>query len=362
MDINAICKLLQLDGEVINCEVLHGGNINTSHKITCKNGDVVHEYLLQRINKNVFKNPVGVMNNIALVADYVNAKKRSNGFVVLGFNKGVDGRSFLVDEKGDYWRARDYFDCICYNTTDNLQIIENAGKAFGEFQYLLDGFDADLLFESIPFFHNTVKRYIDFEAAVDADAFNRKSECQEEIDFIYQNKADACKLVKSARKGEIPLRVTHNDTKCNNVLFDLNTLEPLSVIDLDTIMPGLTAYDFGDGARSICCTSLEDEHDLSKVCFDLERFKAFTKGYLKNLGSIISKNEVDSLIDGVVSMTIELALRFLEDYLEGDVYFKTRYPKQNLYRTRCQIALCKDIISKKEEIKNIVYKYSNNHD
>ncbi|MBO5713182.1 MAG: phosphotransferase [Clostridia bacterium] len=358
MDINVICKLLQLGDSVVNCDVLHGGNINTSYKVTCASENGENDYLLQRINKNVFKNPVGVMSNIQKITEYINAKPKNMGFIALGYNTCADGKTFVVDENGDFWRARQFLDCVCFDNTDNLKVIEQAGIAFGEFQYLLDGFDASVLFESIPYFHNTVKRYGDLENALIFDSYNRKQECANEIEFILSNKALASKLVKGAMRGDIPMRVTHNDTKCNNVVFDKDTFEALSVIDLDTIMPGITAYDFGDGARSICCTSLEDEKDLNKVKFDLVKFDAFTKGFLHHLGSILSKNELYSLCDGVLIMTIELALRFLEDYLKGDFYFKTRYPKQNLYRARCQIALAKDIISKQKEIEEIVFKYS----
>ena len=358
MEISAICKLLQFKGEFLSCEILQGGNINTTYKVTCDFHGVKIDYLLQRINKNVYKNPRGEMDNILKVTDYINSKPHDKGFSALKFNRCDDGVPYVIDENGDYWRAREFVDCLCFNITDNLFVVSEAGKAFGEFQYLLDGFPVEELFESIPNFHNTVKRYVDLEKAVLKDSFNRTTECEEEIKFLLSNKDTASLLVNAIEKGEIPIRVTHNDTKCNNVIFDKNTLKALAVIDLDTIMPGITAYDFGDGARSICCTSLEDEHDLTKVNFDLERFEAFTKGYLHHLSSIISKNELNSLVNGVIIMTIELASRFLEDYLNGDVYFKTHYPKQNLFRARCQIALAKDIISKSNEIQNIVLKYS----
>ena len=357
MEIYEICKQLQFEGELVRFEVIHGGNINTTYKVVLqtKQGEV--NYLLQRINKNVFKNPAGVMDNIMRVTDYINSKPHTGDFSALRFRRTKTGEPFVIDDEGDYWRAREFVDCVCFDTTDNLTVIEGAGMAFGEFQYLLDGFPVDGLFESIPNFHNTVKRYETFENSVKLNLCGRNSECQSEIDFLLSYKNYASVLVNMAKSGEIPVRVTHNDTKCNNVIFDKKTLKALAVIDLDTIMPGLTAYDFGDGARSICCTSLEDEKNLNAVSFDLLRFEAFTKGYLTHLNSIISKKELLSLVDGVLVMTLELATRFLDDYLNGDTYFKTRYPKQNYYRAKCQIALCKDIIKKRSEIESIVKKY-----
>ena len=358
MDIYSVCKALQFDGEVVKYEVLSGGNINTTYHVTCKNSNGEVDYLLQRINKNVFKKPEGIMGNIVNVTDYIANKSNNSNLKTLQFSKDVNGKAYVVDDNGDFWRAREFLDCVCFNTTDNLSVIEQAGIAFGEFQYLLDGYDASTLFESIPNFHNTVKRFENLEKAVSLDLAGRKSECASEIKFLIENKEKASILINLLNDGSLPLRVTHNDTKCNNVVFNKNTLKALAVIDLDTIMSGLTAYDFGDGARSICCTSLEDEADLSKVTFDLKRFEAFTKGYLSHLRATLTNNEIYSLIDGVFVMTIELASRFLEDYLNGDVYFKISYKNQNLLRARCQIALCKDIIAKSDKIKQIILKYT----
>ena len=357
MSLNTICKKLQFDGPIIKYEILHGGNINTTYHITCagKNGN--KEYLLQRVNKNVFKKPNEVMQNIISVTEFINNKPHGD-FCALRFNKSVNGEAFIVDDNGDFWRAREFIDCVCFDYTDNLSVIEEAGVAFGEFQYLLDGFNASNLYETIPNFHNTINRYLNFEESVLNAILERKAESVNEIEFLLKYKEKACALENMYLDGYIPLRVTHNDTKCNNVIFNKNTLKALAVIDLDTIMPGLSAYDFGDGARSISCTTLEDEHDLTKVKFDLTRFEAFTKGYLSHLSKILSKNEIESLSSGVFSMSIELASRFLADYLDGDTYFKTTYNKQNLFRARCQIALCKDILAKEDKIKEIINKYS----
>lgn len=358
MDIHSVCKKLQFDGPVLRYEVLSGGNINATYRVTCDGKNEEVDYLLQRINKNVFKNPKGIMDNIINVTDYISSKNQKTELSTLHFSRCKNGNAYVVDDSGDFWRAREFLDCVCFDTTDDLNIIEEAGGAFGEFQFLLDGFDAATLFESIPDFHNTVKRFENLEKSILNCLGDRKDECSSEIRFLLERKNDAAKLINMLNDGSLPLRVTHNDTKCNNVVFNKSTLKALAVIDLDTIMSGLSAYDFGDGARSICCSTLEDETDLTKVFFDLQRFDAFARGYLGRLHSILTENEISSLVDGVYVMTLELAARFLEDYLNGDVYFKTKNKKHNLVRARCQIALCKDILNKYEKIKEVVFKYS----
>ncbi len=358
MDIYTICKELNLNGELKSYDVITAGNINTTYHVTTKSGRNTYDYLLQKINKNVFKDPISVMKNIVNVYDYISNKGEETDLKMLNFNTTNEGNPYLIDEMGNFWRARVYLDCVTFNTTDNLQIIEEAGSAFGEFQRLLDGYDASTLYESIPNFHNTKKRIDNLEKAIAYSISNRKNNCFEEIGYILANKMIACKLCEMLETNELPLRVTHNDTKCNNVIFNKKTLKAIAVIDLDTIMSGLTAYDFGDGARSICCSTDEDEVDLTKVYFNLDKFKSFAKGYLGSIKSTLTENEIKTLGLGVYVMTLELASRFLEDYLNGDIYFKTRKDEHNLLRTRCQIALCKDIWQKMDEINNIIFEYS----
>lgn len=358
MDIYTICKSLNLNGELKSYDVITAGNINTTYHVTTKKGKTNYEYLLQKINKNVFKDPVNVMKNIVNVSDYIDAKSATTDLKFLKFNTTNEGEPYLIDESGNFWRAREYLDCITFNSTSDLQIIEETGAAFGEFQALLDGFDASTLYESIPNFHNTKKRIDNLEKAIAYSISSRKNNCFEEIGYILANKVIANKLCDMLEDGELPLRVTHNDTKCNNVIFNKKTLKALAVIDLDTIMSGLTAYDFGDGARSICSTTEEDEVDLTKVAFDLDKFKSFSKGYLLHLKDKLTENEIKTLGLGVYIMTLELASRFLEDYLNGDIYFKTTSIDHNLVRTRCQIALCKDIWRKMDEINEIILEYS----
>ncbi len=358
MVISEICKKLQLEGDLVSYDILSNGNINTTYHVLCDKDGKKYDYLLQRINKNVFKDPIGVMQNIANVSDHIANNFGGNELSFLVFNKTEEGLPYVIDELDNFWRCCQYLDCITFNTTDNKQVIEEAGYAFGKFQQSLQNFDANNLAVTIPDFHNTPKRIEDLEKAIKFSGITRKSLCEEEIDYILNNKELASVLQNMFVKGKLPLRVTHNDTKCNNVVFNKNTLKAMAVIDLDTIMPGLTAYDFGDGARSIACTTEEDEKDLSKVKFDLDKFECFAKGFLSALKTTLTQNELKTLGVSCYVLTIELASRFLEDYLNGDIYFKITYEDQNLYRTKCQIALCKDIYSKLDKINEIIKKYS----
>ncbi len=358
MDLSIICKSLQLEGELSSYEILTNGNINTTYHVVCKKDDKVYEYLLQRINSNVFKDPIGVMQNIAYVTDHIAQNSNVTELNALLFNKTKDGLPYVIDELGNYWRCRQYLDCVSFDITDNLSVIEEAGSAFGDFQYSLQNFDATKLVESIPNFHNTKLRIKNLENAIRLCSAGRKSNCLEEIKYILDNKEVASTLCNLLEEGKLPLRVTHNDTKCNNVIFNKKTLKAMAVIDLDTIMPGLTAYDFGDGARSISCTTEEDEVDLSKVEFNLAKFESFTKGYLRNLHTILTETELNTLGLSCYVMTLELASRFLEDYLNGDIYFKITKENHNLLRAKCQIALCKDIWAKLDKINAIIKKYS----
>lgn len=357
MDIKNVCERLQLEGVLTNYQIMKGGNINTTYHVFCKNGEKTNEYLLQKINKNVFSNPAKVMKNIVEVTEYINNHLTSSEHASVTYCKCENGDPYMIDENGDFWRARQYLDCVCFDKTDDLFIIEQAGLAFGEFQYMLDGYDSESLYETIPNFHNTRKRINDLEKAYNYSVDVRRNYCKEEVDYILKNKDKASLLCDLLKQGKLPSRVTHNDTKCNNVVFSKTTLRPLAVIDLDTIMPGLCGYDFGDGARSICCTTMEDEKDLSKVAFNLDKFESFTKGYLTYLKSSLTDLEKQTLGDSIYSMTVELASRFLLDYINGDTYFKISYEDHNLVRTRCQLALAKDIDLKMEKIRAIINKY-----
>ncbi|MBE5743653.1 MAG: aminoglycoside phosphotransferase family protein [Clostridiales bacterium] len=357
MDISQLCTDFCFKGDFICYDIIVAGNINSTYKVHTEDENGKHQYLLQKINKNVFKEPEKIMENIKNVNDYIDHRHKCEDLFVLHFKNSKQGFPYVIDEDGNFWRACKFFDCACFNSPSDLSVIEEAGRAFGQFQYLLDGYDAERLHVTIPDFHNTRKRIAKLEKTIKYAPDSRKSNALEEIQYILDNKNIGVKLCELLDEGKLPLRVTHNDTKCNNVLFNKDTLKALAVIDLDTVMPGLCAYDFGDGARSICSLTDEDEVELNKVGFDLERFDRFCKGYFKYLKDYLTQDEKDTLALSVYVMTLELASRFLQDYLNGDVYFRVAMKEHNLIRARCQIALCKDIKNKLEIMDEIIKKY-----
>ena len=263
-----------------------------------------------------------------------------------------------MDEKDGFWRcARFIDDSVTFNITDNPTVIEEAGKAFGEFQMYLADFPVQDLNIVIPHFHNTVLRYETFENSVRRNDTGRADGVKVEIQKYLSLKEIATKMYKMQRAGELPLKVTHNDTKCNNVLFDKTTFRHLSVIDLDTVMPGLVGFDFGDAIRFTANTCDEDEKDVSTVKLDMDKFEAFTRGFLSAVGQTLSENEKGTLALGAVTMTVECGMRFLTDYLDGDKYFKISREEQNLDRARCQLALAEDMITRIDEMNKVVDKY-----
>lgn len=357
MDIIKLCKDFCFKGEFVSCDIVIAGNINSTYKVFTRDENGIHQYLLQKINSNVFNDPIKIMENIMNVNDYIDRRHKCEDLFVLHFINSAKGLPYVIDDNGIFWRACKFFDCACFNSPDDLGVIEETGRAFGQFQYLLNGYDTGSLNVIIPNFHNTKKRILDLEETIKVASNDRKENALEEINYVLGNKDKGVILCDLLDNGKLPLRVTHNDTKCNNVIFNKDTLKALAVIDLDTIMPGLCAYDYGDGARSICSTTDEDEIDLSKVQFNLERFDRFSKGYFKYLKEYLTEEEKNTFALSVYVMTLELASRFLQDYLNGDVYFRVAMKDHNLIRARCQIALCKDISNKLDEMDKIIKKY-----
>lgn len=360
--LESICRKFLIEGEYRGFYELKDGIINKSYKVIFFRDGEDKEYVLQKINRNVFENPEKIMENIIGITKHIRASIKSTGVSakreVLHYCFTKDENSLYVDENGDYWRCYRFIDnSIVFNSSDDLSIIENVGKAFGAFQLNLSDYDASSLFESIPNFHNTKVRYKQLEDAINKDKANKVATVQEEIEFLRSVYDDATKLITLNEQGEIPLRVTHNDTKCNNVCFDKDTLESLAVLDLDTVMPGLVAYDFGDAIRFIANNSAEDEVDTSKTYLDLSKYEAFCKGFISEIKDSLTEMEIKMMHHGVFAVTIELATRFLADYINGNVYFKTCYPEHNLVRARCQIALAKDVLKKQDKLKEIVLKY-----
>lgn len=318
--------------------------------------------ILQRINHFVFPSPQNIMENILGVTDFLREKIRQQGGdpdrETLTVVRTTDGGSFFVDDGGNYWRCTIYIEnATSHETVENPAMLEEAGRAFGQFQHLLSGYPADTLHEIIPDFHNTPARYRQLQDAVAKNAAGRLGEVQAELDFAAAREKDCALLMDLLAQGELPLRVTHNDTKMSNVLLDDATGKAVCVIDLDTVMPGLCAFDFGDSIRAGASTAAEDEADLSKVHFDLDLFEAYTKGFLSAAGQALTEKELATLPDGAKLMTLEVGMRFLADYLNGDVYFRTAYPTHNLDRARNQFKLVEEMEEKRADMDRIVKKY-----
>ena len=351
--IKLIGEKFRLQGELYSYSVITVGNINSTYKVTYAVGDNKYKaYLFQRINTHVFKNPVEIMKNIDQVTSYIREKYPEQ--LALHFHHTEDGVNYFISDEDSFWRVMNYVDSLTLDTTDDLAVIEATGKAFGNFQAQLADFDGSVLYETIPDFHNTRKRLDTLFEDVKKDPCNRVHEVPDEIAYLSFVSDKAAELSVRFAKGELPRRVTHNDTKANNVLFDKVTKEPLVVIDLDTIMPGMSMYDFGDAVRFIANTSAEDEPDTSKVFFDTGKLRAFAKGFIRETKDLLTEAELQSLVKASFSITVEQASRFLDDYLTGDHYFRYEYPKHNLVRARCQLQLAKDIEKKWSELEWII--------
>lgn len=361
--IRDICKFFDIEGKFLSCIELTTGNINSTYRASyLKNGEI-REYIVQQINTAVFKNPDKVMENIVNVTEYVrnNIEKQhlsTRKLVLRVFLAKETKKPYIVDDMGRYWRVYRFIEnSTTYDTIDDMNIICKAGQAFGRFQNCLDGYNASKLYVTIPDFHNTVKRYQDFKLAIKNDKAGRVESLSQQIQDLLGFEEMATKIQKMLDAGELPLRVTHNDTKCNNVSFDKNTGEALAVLDLDTVMPGAIAHDFGDAIRFIANNQIEDSSNLDLVSINLEKYRAFTKGFVGEVKEKLSQAEKQTLNLGVFTMTVELAVRFLTDYINGDVYFKVKRQGHNLDRANNQIALAKDILLKFDQLEQIINEY-----
>ena len=341
------------------------GHINETYAVYMPGpeGTDVPRYVLQRVNIHVFKNPAQVMENIFSVTEYLREVIRKEGGDLdretLSYIKTKSGDTYFEDADGQPWRCLHYVpNSICHQTVEEPQQFYQSARSFGHFLKQLGDYPAEDLYETIPRFHDTVKRFQDFSEAVRKDVKNRAGQCREEIDFALAREADCGVLMKQLQEGVLPLRVTHNDTKLNNILFDADTDQGLCIIDLDTIMPGLAANDFGDSIRFGASTAEEDEPDLSKVHFDIHLYELYVKGYLEMAREVLTPAEIDSLPWGARLMTLECGMRFLADYLQGDVYFKTAYPEHNLVRARTQFRLVKEMEEQFDSMYEILRKYS----
>ena len=347
-----ISRLFRIEYEYLGYETIQMGNVNRTYKVNFMLPEgKPKSFLVQNVNTYAFRNPVGLMDNIDKVTEFIRAKKP--GQLTLHFHHTADRKTY-VEDGSNFWRMTNYVPSVTFNSVTDLQIIRNAGKAFGEFQMDLNDFDISELIETIPGFHNTRQRYETLKKSIADNKAGRVSEVQEEIDFLLSVEDLACKLTDLQKEGKLPLRVTHNDTKINNVLFHPETCNPMIVIDLDTVMPGLMGHDFGDAIRFAANYTEEDSRDLEKVGVNMDIFRAFAEGFLSMTAKTMTETEVETLALSSFVLTAELATRFLTDYLDGDLYFKTNSPDHNLVRTRCQIALAKDMLKKMEEMEAVV--------
>ena len=351
--LHEVCKLFRIYDEFLGYETIQMGNVNRTYKVNFRLADgSPKSFLVQNVNTYAFRNPVALMDNIDHVTEHIRNKKP--GKTALHFHHTADRKTYVID--GDnFWRMTNYVKSVTYNAVKDPAILCNAGKAFGEFQMDLADFDSSRLYETIPDFHNTRKRYETFIASVKENKAGRADEVREEIDYLLSVQDLACCLTDLHKEGKLPLRVTHNDTKINNVLFHPEDNSAMIVIDLDTVMPGLIGHDFGDAIRFAANYVEEDCKEPEKAGVDLDVFRAFAEGFLSQTAGTLTDTEVNTLAMSCFVLTAELATRFLADYLDGDLYFNTKYAGHNLVRARCQIALAKDMLRKMPQMDEIVH-------
>lgn len=354
-----VFQAFQFKGSLVSCERYGSGHINETYKLITDGEEGKQEYILQKINHQIFQDIPGLMKNIDGVTTFLRnkivAEKGDPDRETLNLVPARDGMVYYQDREKEYWRAY-YFikGASCYDAVERPEDFYESGKAFGRFQGLLADYPAEELTETIPNFHNTPVRFETFLKAVKEDVCGRAGQVAEEIRFLMDRESEMGIAMNMLKNKELPLRVTHNDTKLNNIMIDDVTRKAICVIDLDTIMPGFSMFDFGDAIRFGANTAAEDETDLSKVSVSLPLFEIYTKGFLEGCGGNLTENEVKMLPWGAKLMTMENGLRFLTDYLEGDHYFRIHREHHNLDRARCQIALALDMEKKWGEMEKIV--------
>lgn len=359
MEMKNILSNFLIEQDIVSVEAYGSGHINRTYLVTAASGK---KYILQGINTSIFKNTAELMENILGVTSYLRKEIIKNGgnperetltVILTG-----DGKSYYTEDNGDTWRMYHFIeDAVTFDQVESKEDFYESAKAFGNFQAMLADYPAETLHETIPDFHNTAKRYLDFEKAVEADICGRAAEVAEEIAFVRQRKDEMSLLHELLSKGELPLRVTHNDTKLNNIMLDAKSHQAVCVIDLDTVMPGLSVHDFGDAIRFGANTAAEDEPDASKASLSLELFEIYVKGFLEGCNNRLTAKEIEMLPMGAKMMTLECGMRFLTDYLSGDTYFKTTREKHNLDRCHTQFALVADMEVKWQKMCEICTKH-----
>ncbi|MDR3725184.1 MAG: aminoglycoside phosphotransferase family protein [Terracidiphilus sp.] len=353
-DLSVIVRQFDLPGECLSATPYGNGHINDTYRVACRSNGGVRRYVLQRINHNVFKDPAALMENIVRVTGHLTSQVAGQDDAerrVLSLVPTRDGENWFCDDSGSYWRAYSFIDhASTFDAVESASQAFQAARAFGQFQSSLSDLPAPRLNDTIPGFHDTPKRFAALEAAIAADAVNRAKDARAEIEFALAHKPIAGVLLNAG----LPERVTHNDTKFNNILLDDATGEAICVIDLDTVMPGLALYDFGDMVRTTTSPTLEDEQNLSKVNLQFPMFEALVRGYIESAGGFLTKAEKDLLAFSGKLITFEIGLRFLTDCLSGDTYFKIHREGHNLDRCRTQFKLVESIEQQEDAMNRLV--------
>ena len=356
--IKKISSHFDIWGDFLWCERYGSGHINDTYLAVFNQAGYQVRYILQRINTNIFKQPEQLMENISRVLNHSKAKLEGQKDATrraLTIINTQDGKPFYIDEEGKYWRSYLFIErARTYDVLESPEFAYQAAKAFGSFQKLLADIPGERLHETIPNFHNTPSRVADFDKALAADVMGRAESAKAEIEFVQSHRAMASKLLDLMAKGEIPERITHNDTKINNVMLDDESGEGICVIDLDTIMPGISLYDFGDLVRTSTSPAAEDDKDLSKVYARMEMFEALARGFLEGAGGCLTPAEIENMPFSGMLITFEIGVRFLTDYLDGDKYFKTHREGHNLDRCRTQFKLVQSLEEQEEKMKEIM--------
>lgn len=363
--LDTIALKFQTEGVVTELIPFGSGHINDTFRITCELSDGKEKkYILQKMNDSIFKNPEELMENVMNVTSFLRKKIVAAGGdpdrETLNVIPTKEGKNYL-DKGGECWRMYIFIEgATCYDEVKTPEDFYNTAVSFGNFQKMLADYPAETLHETIVNFHNTVSRFADFKKAVEEDVCGRAKEVQEEIKFIMDREDVAHIICDALEQKRIPLRVTHNDTKLNNIMIDDETGKGLCVIDLDTVMPGSALYDFGDSIRFGASTGAEDEENLDLVSVNLELFDIYTKGFLEGCEGSLTEEEIKLFPAGAKVITFEQGIRFLTDYLQGDTYYKIHRPNHNLDRSRTQLKLVADMEKKWDEMEKIVAKYSGN--
>ena len=355
-----ISKKFQIYGEILHAETLEIGHISETYTATYDQGGTRVRYIHQKLNQTVFRNPTAVMKNVMRVTTHIRKKQEARNVRDVTRRSLIviptrDGKPFYQNGESEVWRTFVFVEGVeTYEAVQSPEQAYQAGRAFGEFQHLLVDLPGERLFETIPDFHHTRKRFAALQQAIGRDRFNRSQEARAEIEFALKHESIVDVILNAMAKRRIPERITHNDTKFNNVMLDVLTGEAMCIVDLDTVMPGCALYDFGDMVRTTTSPTLEDEPDLSKVKMQMPMFKRLAQGYLSTAGQFLTKAEKSYIAFSGKLITFEIGIRFLTDFLSGDTYFRIHRPGHNLDRSRTQFKLVESIERQEEAMQKYV--------